>query len=155
MKNHEAFVHFPIALLLSAFLFSLIGLFYRRGLFKEMVFWNLMIGLLATAGAIYSGAAEQEHITDRHLREEINLHERNAYTMGILLFILTVWMGFRKRNMKTMEYLAWLSLFFVASASVSYQGFKGHEMAAKLQEHEIQASKPLPAPKTMDYGWNF
>jgi uncharacterized membrane protein len=155
MKNHEAFVHFPIALLLSAFLFALIGLFYRRGLFKEMVFWNLMIGLLATTAAIYSGAIEQEQITDRHLREELDLHARNAYTMGILLTIITVWMGIRKRNMKTMEYLAWLSLFFVASASVGYQGFKGHEMAAKMQEHEIQASRPMPAPKVLDYGWNF
>ncbi len=155
MRNHEAIVHFPIALFLSAFLFALIGIFYKRGLFKELVFWNLLLGILATMAAIYSGFIEGEQIHDRHLDETLELHRRNAYIVCALIFCLTFWLGFRKKSMQGLEYIAWIALFFIASASVTYQGFKGHEMSSKIQEFELQSIKSKLAPKALDYGWNF
>lgn len=155
MKTHEAFVHFPIALIISAFLFSIIGLLYRRGLFKEMIIWNLSIGIISTAAAIYSGMLEQSHVIDPFIREELDLHKRSAYTFGILLVILTTWMTWRKRTMGTVEYITWISLYFVASCTIVYQGYEGHKMTARMHQLQLEASKPSPAPKAMDYGWNF
>jgi uncharacterized membrane protein len=155
IRNHEAIVHFPIALFLSAFLFSIVGLFYKRPLFKEVIFWNLFLGILATGAAVYSGLIDQALITDRHLQEHLELHRRNAFIIGVLLISLTSWLGWRRSVMKSSEYFAWISIFFVASTSVGYQGYLGHDMTAKIHQQEMQLHKPVPEDKPLDYGWNF
>jgi uncharacterized membrane protein len=155
IRSHEAIVHFPIALFLSAFLFSIIGLFYKRPLLKEIVFWNLFLGILATGAAVYSGFIDQQLITDRHLQEHLELHRRNAFILCVLLVSLTSWLGWRKSTMRNLEYFAWISIFFVASTSVGYQGYLGHDMTAKIHKKEIEATKSSTNVKQLDYGWNF
>ncbi|MBX9852040.1 MAG: DUF2231 domain-containing protein [Cytophagaceae bacterium] len=156
IKYHEAIVHFPIALLLTALIFCLIGTFYKRGLFKEIIFWNLVLGVLATGGAIYTGFQEQEQIKDLQLREILDIHRRNAYILGIIFLCLLIWMGWRKKGMRNLEYFAWVSFYIIGSFAIGYQGYMGHEMSAKMDEYEIrEASKPVPQKKELDYGWNF
>lgn len=155
MRNHEAIIHFPIALFITAFAFALIGLFYRRGLFKELVFWNLIFGIVATFAAIYTGLIEQDQISDRRLDEALELHKRNAYICTVLILGLTSWLGFRKREMKGLEYIAWIAFFFIGSSSIVYQGYMGHEMSAQVRDLEIKAARAKSMPKHGDYGWNF
>lgn len=159
IKSHEAIVHFPIALFIAAFMLGIVGVFYRRDLFKEIIFWNIIIGIVASAAAIYTGLEEQEKISDQHLQEVLDMHKRNAYFSGILLVVLTAWMGIRKKTMERLEYVAWMSLFFVASTAVGYQGYMGHEMTAKQTEKTIEvkisAAKLRQEPKPVDYGFSF
>src|SRR4051812_8035504 len=117
---HPLIVHFPIALIITAFVFTFIGLFYRRGLFKEVVFWNLVIGLMATGFAIYTGLMEEKNIAnpDQHLKEIMEAHKRNAYIICAFLLGLTVWMGMRKKEMRLMEYMAWTAFLMIGSVSI-------------------------------------
>jgi uncharacterized membrane protein len=154
MGNHDLIVHFPIVLLTTSFIFGVMGIFYKRGLFKEIVFYNLLFGMITLAGAIYSGIEEESLIEDPLLIEKAELHKRNAWIMSLFFFLLFTWMGWRKRKMKSQEYLAWLAVFFIASASVIYQGNLGYEM----REMKMRSKKIPLVPKEnkeMDYGWNF
>lgn len=154
MLKHEALVNFPIAIFLSCLVFALIGLFYKRGLFKEIVFWNLLIGVLTGAAAIYTGIHEQEHILDRQMQEALELHRRNAYTMAGFFVFLFLWIGLRKKKMRSREYFAWTTILILGSASVAYQGIMGHEMSAQKEKSEARTETP-EIKKEMNYGWNF
>jgi uncharacterized membrane protein len=127
---HPLIVHFPIALIISAFMFTLIGLFYRRGLFKEVVFWNLVFGLLASALAIYTGLQEEKNLAnpDGQMAEIMEAHKRNAYIICSFLLGLAVWMGMRKKDMKLLEYIAWAAFFMIGSVGIGYQGYSGTQM---------------------------
>jgi uncharacterized membrane protein len=127
---HPFIVHFPIALIISAFIFTFIGLFYRRGLFKEVVFWNLIFGLMASAAAIYTGLVDEKNLVnpDQHVTEIMEAHKRNAYIICTFLLGLTVWMGFRKKEMRMLEYMAWTAFLMIGSVSIGYQGYSGTQM---------------------------
>jgi len=157
VKHHEAIVHFPIALIITTFIFGIIGLVYKRELFKEIIFWNILVSLLTCIGALYTGFGEQDEVTDFRLREILELHQRNAYFMLIGITGLTAWMAFRRKIMDRMEYSAWMSLFFIISASVAYQGFIGHQMSRKQTEQIIQmhVSKPKVPSEEAATNWNF
>lgn len=157
IRSHEAIVHFPIALFITAFVFGLIGIFYKRELFKEIIFWNTIIGLLACSAAIYTGILDQEQISDQHLQETLEMHKRNAYFCGIMLAGLTVWMGWRKKLMDRLEYIAWMSIFFVATTSIGYQGYIGHDMTFKQMEKTMEMSIEgrKQKPSQADFGWTF
>lgn len=157
MKGHEAIVHFPIALIISTFIFGVIGLLYKRDLFKEIIFWNLIVGVITSAIALYTGFKEQEGITDFRTKEILEMHVRNAYFILLILVSLVIWLAFRKKTMGVLEYAAWISLYFVGCASVAYQGFIGHEMSMKRTEQriEIQAAKPRVEKPDVNYELAF
>jgi uncharacterized membrane protein len=127
MQVHPLIVHFPIALIISAFMFTLIGLFYRRGLFKEVVFWNLIFGLLASGIAIYTGLREEKILisNDVNITEIMEAHKRNAYIICSFLLGLTIWMGVRRKEMRLLEYMAWTAFLMIGSAGIGYQGYSG------------------------------
>jgi uncharacterized membrane protein len=133
MQVHPLIVHFPIALIISAFMFTLIGLFYRRGLFKEVVFWNLIFGLLASGIAIYTGLREEKILisNDVNITEIMEAHKRNAYIICSFLLGLTIWMGVRRKEMRLLEYMAWTAFLMIGSAGIGYQGYSGTEMVFK------------------------
>jgi uncharacterized membrane protein len=152
-QAHPLIVHFPIALIISAFLFTVIGLFYRRGLFKEVVFWNLVFGLLTSGLAIYTGLQEEKNlsITDHHVNEIMEAHKRNAYIICTFLFGLAVWMGMRKKDMRLLEYIAWTAFFMIGSAGIGYQGYSGTQMVFR-EEKGIRShhQERLPAKLNSD-----
>jgi uncharacterized membrane protein len=146
---HPLIVHFPIALIITAFVFTVIGLVYRRGLFKEVIFWNLVFGILASGVAIYTGLQEEKNLisSDEHVAEIMEAHKRNAYIICSFLLGLTVWMGMRKKEMKLLEYMAWASFLMIGSVGIGYQGYSGTQMAFREEKgikihHQV---KKLPA----------
>jgi uncharacterized membrane protein len=145
---HPLIVHFPIALIISAFIFTFIGLFYRRGLFKEVVFWNLIFGLLASAAAIYTGLMEEKLLinSDQHIAEIMEAHKRNAYIICTFLLGLTIWMGVRKKEMRLLEYMAWTAFLMIGSVSIGYQGYSGTQMVFRegtgIKTHEKMEKLP-------------
>ncbi len=52
---HPISVHFPIALCIAAALFSLLGLFIRDPALDKVVFYNIVLALLSTPVAIFTG----------------------------------------------------------------------------------------------------
>lgn len=153
MENHEGIVHFPIVLLTVSFIFAVMGIHYRRSLFKEIVFWNLIFGMISLSGALYSGFEKEKFIDDPFLLESLELHRRSALTLTIFIIFLTIWLGLRKKKMSGQEYLAWTAIYFIAASATIYQGYNGQELKSTISK-----SKKPPVPyerKELDYGWNF
>ncbi|HEX8547490.1 MAG TPA: DUF2231 domain-containing protein [Cytophagaceae bacterium] len=126
---HASLVHFPIALFLSCCILGLIGVFFRRGLFKEFLFWNLMIGLIFTLGSIYTGLKEEiTPIKTQSMTELLNIHKRNAFILAGFFTSLTVWMGLRKKEMKNMEYVVWVLFLWIGGFSTYFEAHTGHKM---------------------------
>jgi uncharacterized membrane protein len=109
---HPLIVHFPIALIISAFIFTLI------------------FGLLTSALAIYTGLQEEKNManSDGQVAEILEAHKRNAYIICSFLLGLAVWMGLRKKDMRLLEYIAWTAFFMIGSVGIGYQGYSGTQM---------------------------
>lgn len=128
-KYHPLIVHFPIALLLCASILSVIGLFHRRGLFKEMIYWILLMGVISCLLAIYTGLEdEKEVVGDYKVKELLQTHKRNAFILTGLFTMLLLWISIRKRRMRIMEYCAWSFFLVLGGFSVAYQGHLGASM---------------------------
>lgn len=126
---HPIVVHFPIALFTSAALLGIVGLFYRRGLFKEVLFWNLLIGFLATILSIYTGLQEEGlSMSNFRVVDLMTVHKRNAYIIAGFFFLLFAWMGLRKKEMKSFEYCVWCLLLLIGGMTVGYQTYNGTQL---------------------------
>lgn len=132
IKPHPAVVFFPVALIISAGFFGLIGLFFRRGLVKEIIFWQLLVAIATIIAAIYTGLQEAESIPVNHkIKELLLVHKRNASIIFGLCLFLCVWLGLRKKNMRLGEYASWLAFLLILSVAVGYQGALGKSMVYK------------------------
>ncbi|HEY8401623.1 MAG TPA: DUF2231 domain-containing protein [Cytophagaceae bacterium] len=129
VKIHPLIVHFPVAMLFSAGILALIGLFYKRGLFKEIIYWILLIGITSCLMGIYTGLQEEQIVsTDYNLRDLLTLHKRTAYILSGLFTMLFLWVAIRKRVMRLVEYSAWTVFLLFGSITVAYQGHLGAKM---------------------------
>lgn len=152
MKEWVSIIGFPMTLILSTFLLGLVGLFYKRRLFIELVFWNLLFGLLFSFLALYIMVNLKEQITDQRIMEIVEVREKTAYFIVLFLTALFVWIAWRKRYMDRLEYFSWLALFFVASPSIAYISYIGNEMQQQTTTRliEIQVSKVKAEKPTTD-----
>ena len=157
---HASLVHFPIALFLSCCILGLIGVFFRRGLFKEILFWNLMIGIFFTIGSIYTGLKEESTPIMTHtMTELLNIHKRNGFILAGFFTSLGVWMGFRKKEMKNMEYVVWVLFLCIGGFSVYFEAHTGHKMVyeegagVEVVEDQLNDANRKPNLEIIDEEW--
>jgi uncharacterized membrane protein len=159
LKYHALIVHFPIALIISAFMFAIIGLLYRRKFFKDLIFWNLIFGLIASAFAIYTGLIDEKQlVVSNEIKEVLNAHKRNAYYMCSFLLGLTIWLGIRKTNMRFLEYSCWSAFLLIGAVSIGYQGYSGSTLVFKEGvgvKTEPKPKKELPEVEAEEEGWSY
>ncbi len=88
MQNfHPLFVHFPIALILSALLLDLLGLICHRPGLHRVALWNLSLGTLGAGAAVLTGLQAEEMAKHSfEIWKVLELHER----LGIATLILGV-----------------------------------------------------------------
>jgi uncharacterized membrane protein len=151
---HEVLIQFPFVLFLSAFLFAIIGTFYKRGLFKEIIFWNLLVGIITGSAAVYIDFLEQELITDYQMQEMLGLRRRSIYIIAAFFITLFLWLGIRKKKMRRQEYLAWAALLMLGTASVAYHESIRYELSSQKEAMRIRMENS-PVKKEMNYGWNY
>lgn len=130
MTNFHAIIaHFPVALFISSAIMGLLGIFFRRGLFKEIIFWNSFIGVLGASIAIYTGLTEESLALHTHRMDELlHNHKRNGYILTGFFLVLCLWMGLRKKDMKSFEYAIWLVFLLIGGISTTYQAYNGEKM---------------------------
>jgi uncharacterized membrane protein len=85
---HAMLIHFPIALLLVAFLSEIISLFLKKEFFKNVAFYLLILGTLGTVAAYITGNAAGEGVEEGPLKIPMELHEQAA-TITLWLAIIT------------------------------------------------------------------
>ncbi len=114
---HPLIVHFPIALLLTAFWLDVAAVVLRRDTLHRVSFWNLALGVLGAGAAVLSGLRAEEiakHSFEIH--EVIELHER----MGIITLILgLMWLGWRIMKRDRLGPAARLASLALGAAMVS------------------------------------
>ena len=149
---HVIIIHFPIALFITSGFLSLIGLFYRRGLFVEILFWQLIIGVLLALASIYTGLQEEVQMAvTNEMADLMAIHKRNGYIMTGFFFVLTLWLALRKKNMKIREYASWMIFVVFGSFIVIYQALLGTQLmypeGARINKTEKIYPAEIQAPQ--------
>ncbi len=89
---HPMLVHAPIALLLTATMLDVAALVFRRPAWHRVALWNLTLGAIAAAVAVFTGLraeAVAKHSFEIH--EVMEWHERMGLVVANLAAALAVW----------------------------------------------------------------
>jgi uncharacterized membrane protein len=86
---HAMLVHFPIALLVVAFVSEMVALFYKKEFLRQTAFYLLVLGTLGTLASYFSGKAAGDGMDEGSLGKAIEMHQQAA-TISLWLSILTV-----------------------------------------------------------------
>ena len=94
---HPALVHFPIALLVTAFLFETLALAMRRPAWHRISLWNLGLGTLGAGVAVLTGRmAETVAKHSPEIEKVLEQHERLGYLVLGLALALVGWRLIRR-----------------------------------------------------------
>ncbi len=130
---HALVIHFPIALLLAAFLSELISLISKNQFFKNASLYLLFLGTLGAIVAYVSGSYAGGGMTDGLLQAPLEIHEDAALITLVLAIATTViriaMFYFNYQN----AWAKWASLllFTVMVGYVARTGYLGGELVFK------------------------
>jgi uncharacterized membrane protein len=130
---HAVVIHFPIALLIVAFLSELISIFNKNQFFKNASLYLLILGTLGTIIAYISGSYAGDGMTDGLLQEPLDMHEDAALITLLLAIITTLfrvtmfYFNYQKPWAKWLSFL----LFTVLIAYVARTGYLGGQLVFK------------------------
>ena len=130
---HAMIVHFPIALVLVAFLSELIGQVLKKQFYLQASFYLIVLAGLGAIAAHLSGDAAGDGMDGGSLQRALGDHEESAE--------LTLWLTIAAAGAKTIFYfvkkeMRWLrilafTLLFAAAASVARTGYLGGQLVFK------------------------
>lgn len=131
---HPMIVHFPIALLLVAFLSDLTGILFKRDFFTKAGLLMMLLGTAGVVAAYFSGDFASEGLTEAGpLKMAIERHEAAA---ELTLWLMVATVIVRLTLVALRKYagaLRWipLVLFLVSVLSVVRTGYYGGELVFK------------------------
>ncbi|KAF0239792.1 DUF2231 domain-containing protein [Sediminibacterium sp.] len=130
---HAMVVHFPIALLMVAFLFEVTSYFYKKEFFRQSAFYLLVLGMLGTVVSYLAGNAAGEGMEEGPLNKAMELHEQAA-TISLWLTIITALLYgviyFLKFNKGWLRIIGFL-LFTGVIGSIARTGYLGGQLVYK------------------------
>lgn len=130
---HAMVVHFPVALLMTGFLFEVISFFYKKEFFHQSAFNLLILGMLGTAVSYLTGNGAGEGMEEGPLNKAMELHEQAA-TISLWLTIITtlIYTGiyFFKYNRSWLRITA-VFLFALVIGSIVRTGYFGGQLVYK------------------------
>jgi uncharacterized membrane protein len=127
---HPMTVHFPIALLLVAFLFELLALSSKNNpLFSKIGFYLLIAGTIGAVVAVITGNLFTEEFTGPlgDVKEKHELFSNIAMWSAIAASLFRIFMEIKK-NMNTSLKLIAFVLLLVSVVAVSIAGYYGGSM---------------------------
>lgn len=130
---HAMLVHFPIALLFTAFLFELISFISKREFFKHITISLVVLAALGAIAAYLSGDEAGEGIENGPFKIPMDLHEDAALITLLLSIVLAVYkLGsyFFEYSFFKMKAIS-LVLFIALVSSVSYTAYLGGQLVYK------------------------
>jgi uncharacterized membrane protein len=156
IELHPAIVHFPIALISIAALFAVISLFAKKEFFKEVAFWNLLLGVIGAIAAVLTGLIEEQNLAhNEDIHRILVKHKFTGFTILIVSFALLTWLWVRKNKFGRREYILWTVFLVLGTAVIFYQGFLGgrmvFEQGAGVKPMELHMEKEGGSTKTHDH----
>jgi len=127
---HAMVIHFPIALIITAFISELLAYYTRRPLFGHITIFLLAIGTIGTMIAYASGNFAGDGIERGILQIPVEVHEESA--------LVTMWLAIIASLLKSAQIIFrlrqnWLQLivlmlFLLLSGSVVRTGYLGGKL---------------------------
>lgn len=130
---HAMVVHFPIALLMVAFLFEVTSFLYKKEFLRQSAFYLLLLGMLGTVVSYLAGNAAGEGMEEGPLNKAMELHEQAATISLWLTIITTLVYGsiyFLKFNKGWLRIIGVL-LFTGVIGSIARTGYLGGQLVYK------------------------
>ena len=146
---HPQLVHFPVALILVALLFDVIGRLADLEWWRKAAFALLVFGVLGAGAAVLSGEPAGERAERFSVPEQaVDAHEEAgelALWVGIAALVARIAAAIVRRGRTPVSGLAFL-LLFATAALVTVAGFRGgklvYEHGAAVTVHGQAVSGP-------------
>lgn len=130
---HAMIVHFPIALVLVAFLSELTGLVLKKKFYQQASLYLLILASLGAIAAFLTGDAAGEGMDGGTLNQALEIHEESAnFTLWLTIVAAGVKLGltFLKKEMRWLKIVAFI-LLLAAVVSVARTGYLGGQLVYK------------------------
>ena len=147
VPTHPMLVHFPIGFYFGAFIFGIVALFSDKPVYRELLYWNLLLAVLFAVPTALTGL--QQYNTIAHNERIHELMQRHMFInigVVILMVLLTYWSWrIRKDVAKRVPGLL-VALLVLGAAALTYSGHLGGLMvfeqgaAVAPAQDEIKAS---------------
>ena len=131
IQLHPLIIHFPVALLVSALLFALLAILIKnkQELFKELLFWNIILGTIGAVLAVITGlVAESNLVHNNAIHTIMETHELLGYIITSAFVIISVWLILRKTKMQIKEFASLTFFIALFSVLVGYTAHLGGKM---------------------------
>lgn len=132
---HPILVHFPIALLITALAFDLVGVIWKRDAFTSAGFYAQFLGALGAIAAVVTGKAAEEPVEDiAGIEETLELHERlGQISMWAAIAVVALrWYLLRRQLFGPRMRLAMSVLSLGLAVLVGLSGFYGGELVYRF-----------------------
>lgn len=96
---HPLFVHFPIALLLTAIAFYCLGIIFCRDSLLGAGKWTLFAGTLSAAGTVWTGLQAANTVSHGDTHQTMMAHQYLGFAILGLSIVLSAWIIFSKANL--------------------------------------------------------
>lgn len=127
---HGGSSHFPIALIIIAFLFDLGGAIFKRDDWRTVAFWCLILGTLAMIPAVLSGLSGGNgwfggEWSNREYSASLGRHRTLALVAAGTSLIVTIWRVVRRDKMRGPEQMIYLVLLGATVGIITVAGYLG------------------------------
>jgi len=123
---HPMVVHYPNALLMTAFLLETLALLLRRMSLHRVALWNLALGTVGASVAVITGRLAMgvaKHSYQIH--QVMSRHERLGYLVLALVLGLTGWRLLARDRLQILaRWIAWV-LLAVACGAMAFSAHLG------------------------------
>jgi len=127
---HPLFVHFPIALLLTSFVFYLLGTIFKNEGLLASGKWALYFGTLSAAVTVWSGLeAAKPMLNGRSPQGIMAVHQYLGYAVLGVSFLLSAWVFFSKAHIPSKGRPAFLLALAVLGMMLAQGADLGGRMA--------------------------
>jgi len=123
---HPLVVHFPIALLLAAVLIDLLALALRRPALHRIALWNLALGTLGAAAAVWTGLRAEgvaKHTFAIH--QVMELHQKLGVATVLLGALVAAWRLWTRDRLGAHGRMLTLVLMVIMSGTLAYGAHLG------------------------------
>ncbi len=129
LNVHPLFTHFPIALLLVAVAFYVLGSLFRKENFFIAGRWTLYFGALSTVATVWTGLQAAETVVhDEEIHQIIMRHQYLGISILILSVVWSLWVVISKANIPSRGRVIFMGGLLLLSAMILQEADFGGRM---------------------------
>jgi len=130
---HAMIVHFPVALVIVAFVSELASIILKRRFYQQVSLYLLILAAAGAIAAFISGDAAGNGMDGGALKQALEAHEESAIVTLLLTIAaagVKIWSALYKKEMRWVQIVAFV-LLLAAAGSVARTGYLGGQLVFK------------------------